>query len=86
MQREGFISVVVSVAYSAGVLRRRNESGRRGLRFGNLLIEFACGKVPLRAHRDGGVRRSGCLVFSQGALLKEFQKVLSEIWEPTASQ
>jgi hypothetical protein len=49
-------------------------------------IEFACGKVPLRAHRDGGVRRSGCLVFSQGALLKVFQKVLSEIWEPKASQ
>ena len=24
-------------------------------------IEFACGKVPLRAHRDGGVRRSGRL-------------------------
>ena len=49
-------------------------------------IEFASGKVPLRAHRDGGVRRSGRLVFSQGASLKVFQKVLSEIWEPKASQ
>ena len=42
-----------------------------------LLIELACGKVSLQAHRDGGgakvrVRRSGCLVFSQGALLKVF--------------
>ncbi len=44
-------------------------------------IKFACGKFPLWAHRDGGMRRSGCLVFSQGALLKVFQKVLSEIWE-----
>ena len=49
-------------------------------------IEVACGKVPLQAHRDGGVRRPGCLVFSQGALLKVFQTILSEIWEPKASQ
>ena len=49
-------------------------------------IEFACGKVPLRALKDGGVRRPGCLVLSQVALLKVFQKVLSEIWEPKASQ
>ena len=40
-----------------------------------ILIELACGKVPLWAHRDGWVRRvrrPGCLVFSQGALLKVF--------------
>ena len=49
-------------------------------------IEFACGKVPLQALKDGGVQRPGCLVFSQGALLNAFQKVLSEIWEPKASQ
>ena len=40
-------------------------------------IELACGKVPLRAHRDGGVRRTGCLVSSQGALLIVFQKVFA---------
>ena len=50
-------------------------------------IEFAYGKVPLRAHREGRVRKTGCLVvFFQGSLLKVFQKVLSEIWEPKASQ
>ena len=49
-------------------------------------IEFACGKIPLRALKDGGVRRPGCLVLSQGALLKVFKKVLSEIWEPKTSQ
>ena len=53
---------------------------------GYLLIEFACGKVPLQALKDVGVRMPGCLVFSQGALLKVFQKALSEIWEPEASQ
>ena len=37
-------------------------------------IEFACGKVPLWTHRDGWMRRSGRLVFSQGALLKVFPK------------
>ena len=51
-----------------------------------LLIEFACGKVPLWALKDGGVRRPWCLVLSQGALLKVFQKILSEICEPKASQ
>ena len=40
-------------------------------------IEFACGKVPLWAHRDGGLRRTGCLVLSQGALLIVSQKVTS---------
>ena len=35
-----------------------------------LLIEVAYGKVPLRAHRDGGMRRAGCLVSSSDALLK----------------
>ena len=35
-----------------------------------LSIEFACGKVPLRAHRDVGMRRSGFLVLSSDALLK----------------
>ena len=35
---------------------------------------------------NGGLRRSGCVVLSSGALLKVFQKVLSEIWEPKESQ
>ena len=42
-----------------------------GDRRGDLSIEYACGKVPLWAHRDGGMRRSVFLFFS-GALLKVF--------------
>ena len=57
-----------------------------------ILIEFAYGKVPLRAHREGQgakvrVRRPGVLGIFSGYLAERvFQKVLSEIGEPKAKQ
>ena len=59
-------------------LTRTSRAGRHGA---DLYIEFARGKVPLRAHRDGGLRRTGCLVLSQGALLIGSQKVFANLWK-----
>ena len=58
----------------------------------NAIIEFAYGKVPLRAHREGRgakvrVQRSGVLGIFSGCFAESvFQQVLLEIWEPKASQ
>ena len=51
-------------------------------------IQVARGKVPLRALKDGEVRRLGSLVLSSGALLKVFQnqknnnRIFSEHFPP----
>ena len=47
-----------------GYLARTRRASRHGA---DLSIEFACGKVPLWAHRDGSMRRLGCLVLSSDA-------------------
>ena len=42
-----------------------------------LVTEFSYGIIPLQAFKDGGVRRSRCLVLPSGALQKVARKVLS---------